>query len=902
VIGKTISHYRIVGQLGSGGMGVVYEAEDLTLGRHVALKFLPQELAHDATALDRFLLEARSASAMNHPNICTIYAVENAEGQSFISMEYLEGMSLDSKLASGALPPNKLLEIAIQLADALDAAHNKGIVHRDVKPSNIFLTQRGPVKVLDFGLAKLIRTDMLLTETMSVNAPGANPMHLTSPGSTVGTISYMSPEQARGEELDARTDLFSLGTVIYQMATGHLPFSGNTSAVVFQAILDREPVPPMQINPTLPPKLQEIIERLLEKDRDLRYQSAGDLCSDLKRLKRDFESGHKISQTVTASHVAAVPGVAEGVRPSSSAIVSAVRSNKVGTGAGALVGIVVLAAAAYGIYAFLHRSRPVPFQNISITKITETGKASLAAISPDGKYMLNVVNDAGQQSLWLRNLPTNSNTQVVAPADVEYGGLRFSPDGNYLYFVRDEPGSTELHYLYRAPLLGGTPQKLVTDIDSNLSFSPDGRQFAFFRDNNPVAGRWRLLIQPVDGGEEKVFWDGPITNHLSDPAWSPDGKTIVVSALQPGADAFGGLVAIDMGSGKQHLFATSDNTLLQRQVWLSDGAGLITLSAFIGNQIVYVSYPGGKVSPITRDTNNYSDPSVASDGHSLATVMSEGHWNLYTIPANASGSTQLHQVSSGASVRSFSWMPDGQLVRPAEHWLSIVNPDTGNVTPLPAPENGIADAPSACADGRYIVFTGIFGKGKPSIDIWRMDANGGNLKQLSDGKVDMGANCSQDGKWVFYLDQAGGGHLMKVPIDGGPTQKVSDELVADGDVSPDGKVGILATFGHLGEHVEELKLISVDSGQVLKSLEFQRPRSGTMRFTHDGKAVVYPVRTAGVDNLWLQPLDGSPGKQITSFGSELIGDFHWSADGTKLGIIHGHTDSDVVLIRDSQPQ
>jgi serine/threonine protein kinase len=902
MVGQTISHYRITGQLGSGGMGVVYEAQDLTLGRRVALKFLPKELAHEQAALDRFLLEARAASAMNHPNICTIYAVENGDGQSFIAMEFLEGMSLDSKLASGALPVNKLLEVAIQLADALDAAHCKGIVHRDIKPSNIFITQRGPVKILDFGLAKLIRTDMLLTETMSVDEAARNPMHLTSPGSTVGTISYMSPEQARGEELDARTDLFSLGTVIYQMATGHLPFAGNTSAVVFQGILDRDPVPPMQINPTLPAKLQEIVERLLEKDRELRYQSAGDLCSDLKRLKRDVESGRvSHSSASQLATTAAMPAVTS--KPvSSSAVVTAVKSHKVGTGLLTVIVILVIAAAGYGTYAFLHRTQPVPFQNISISKITETGKASLAAISADGKYMLNVVNDAGQQSLWLRNLPTNSNTQVVAPAEVDYVGLRFSPDGNYLYFVRDEPGSAELHYLYRAPVLGGTPQKLVTDIDSNITFSPDGKRYAYMRDNNPEAGKVRLLIQPVDSGEEQVFYRGPITTRIFDPAWSPDGKNIIADVLQP-ENALGGLIEFDVASGKQRLFAKTDEMFLQRPVWLADGRGLVSLASVItDNQIVYISYPDGKINRITRDTNNYSDPSVSADGRTIATVMSEGHSNLYIMPASSSSAEQAHQVTSGVTVRNFTWMADGQIMRPSENWVSVLNPESGNITPLPAGANQFADAPSACADGRYVVFMGVFGKGKPVVNIWRMDANGTNLKQLSDGKVDQTPECSSDGKWVYYLDAADGNRLMKVPLEGGKSARVSDDLVADGDVSLDGKMAILATFGHLGEHIEDLKVVALDSGQTVKTMAFQRPRTGRLRFSHDGKAVVYPVSAAGVDNLWLQPLDGSPGKQITNFSSEKIGDFRWSFDGSKLGIVRGHTDSDVILIRDSQPQ
>src|ERR1700733_1329044 len=294
MIGKTISHYRITGQLGSGGMGVVYEAQDLNLGRPVALKFLPPQLSRDQSALDRFLLEARTASALNHPNICTIYAVERAQlengpEQSFIAMELLEGETLDRRLSAGVMPLERLLDWGIQLADALDAAHGKGIIHRDIKPANIFLTQRGQVKVLDFGLAKLTRPEIAM-ETVGATQDDPNAAHLTSPGATVGTIAYMSPEQARGVELDTRTDLFSLGAVIYQMATGRLPFAGNTSAVIFHAILELEPVPALQLNPGLPPKLGEIIEKALEKDRELRYQSAADLRGDLKRLKRDVES------------------------------------------------------------------------------------------------------------------------------------------------------------------------------------------------------------------------------------------------------------------------------------------------------------------------------------------------------------------------------------------------------------------------------------------------------------------------------------------------------------------------------------------------------------------------------------------------------------------------------------
>ncbi len=569
MINQTISHYRITGRLGSGGMGVVYEAEDLTLGRRVALKFLPPQLLRDRNALDRFLLEARTASALNHPNICTIYAVENAAGeggepQSFIAMELLDGQSLDQKFASGPLPIDRLLDIAIQLADALDAAHTKGIIHRDIKPANIFLTQRGQVKVFDFGLAKLTRPEMEMETIGTVDS--RNPLQLTSPGATVGTIAYMSPEQARGEELDTRTDLFSLGTVIYLMATGRMPFAGATSAVVFHAILELDPVSAVQLNSMVPLKLQEILEKLLEKDRELRYQSAADLRSDLKRLKRDVESGRK---NVAAASGSATVAVATGPTPSgsgssvpvapvpsssqSSTVVVAAKQHKLGTGFVALVGIVVLLAAGYGIYSLVTRHPMRAFRNFTVTKLTEEGNAAEVAISPDGKYILSLMRDSsGLASLWLRNVPTNSNTQVQPPADVAYNGLRFSPDGNYLYFVRSDPGNMELRYLYRAPLLGGMPERLAEDVDSNITFSPDGRKIAFMRHDNPEPGKYRLIVRSLESGEESVLASGPNGQAVYNPAWSPDGMTILCVANQPG-DALTGLMAVDARNGQQHL-------------------------------------------------------------------------------------------------------------------------------------------------------------------------------------------------------------------------------------------------------------------------------------------------------------------------------------------------------------
>jgi serine/threonine protein kinase len=915
MINKTIAHYRITGQLGSGGMGVVYEAEDLNLGRKVALKFLPPQLSRDQNALDRFLLEARTASALNHPNICTIYAVEKedgAEAQSFIAMELLEGQNLDQKLVSGPLAIGPLLEMSIQLADALDAAHAKGIIHRDIKPANIFLTPRGQVKILDFGLAKLTHPELdMNTIGATQDSPtqvSPSPANLTSPGATVGTISYMSPEQARGEELDTRTDLFSLGTAIYQMATGKLPFAGATSAVVFHAILELDPVSPLQLNATLPPKLQEIIEKLLEKDRDLRYQSAADLRGDLKRLKRDVESGKKSPASVSATVPIASPAslsVPVEERPSSSAVVAAAGRHKVGTGITVLVGLIVLLAAGYGVYSLVTRHPMRPFRNFTVTKLTEDGNAVEAAISPDGKYILSLMRDSkGLASLWLRNVPTNSNTQVQPPADVYYDGLRFSPDGNYLYFVRSDPGNAELQYLFRAPLLGGTPEKLAEDVDSNITFSPDGHKIAFMRYDNPDPGKYRLIVRALEGGEETVLAAGPNSQALFNPAWSPDGKTIVCVVNQPG-DALTGLTAVDASNGQQHLVLASDSALIS-PTWLPDGRGLLVLertrsSNFTQQQIAFVIYSEGKVDPITRDTNNYSDLSLAATGQVLATVLNEGRWNLELMSA-ASGGTDARQVGPAASFTNFFWTHDGRLIDDKDNTLHWLNPDSG-AKGVFTTEQGSSDGdPWECSDGKSLVFLHGLHAGKASQNVWRASTSGGSLKQLTHGKNDNFPVCAPDSHSVYYLDGTAG-HVMQVPIDGGVSRQVSD-LSIDGffDISPDGRTIAFTTIDHAAGHAEKIALVAAETGQVQRTIEFQKPRASRLiRFSRDGKSLIYTMRESGVDNLWQQPVDGSPGKPLTSFKSEHIWDFHWSPDGSKLAMVRGHTDSDVVLIRDMQP-